>query len=359
MARNRQIAGWLAGCVAVLAAAGCGDGGSSKGRIVVYQYPDFYQPDLKRVAVLPFASRVPDRSAGPRISDKVSAILTNNRTYEVYTRQNLADLLAEKDLADAGIIDADTAMEIGRLKSVQALICGVCNRYEAVSRTEQRVHNVPIWGQDERGRQVIVGFRPVPYTWLRYDAFVECQVVVIDTQTGLQIAAVHDPTTAWAEGSPPGVAMADLLRRAEEDQVARIVQAIAVVRKEIKLRGDVLRTAAGRYDQKWDWQKKFTSEQKEFFVVVRLPPEADRNHFRIALVRKGQREDLAEQAFVWDKQHERFGYGFETAALVERGGFGDYEAKLYSGPEPIARYGFSLVAPKPEKGKNGRGADGA
>lgn len=351
MMRHLHITTWLTLCAAAVLGAGCGDGGSSKGRIVVYQYPDFYQPDLKRVAVLPFASRTPDRASGPRISDKVSAILTNNRTYEVYTRQNLADVMAEKDLADAGIIDADTAMEIGRLKSVQALICGVCNRYEAVSRTEQRVNNVPIWGRDERGRPVIVGYRPVPYTWVRHDAFVECQVVVIDTQTGLQIAAVHDPTTAWAEGSPPGVSLPDLLRRAEEDQVARIVQAIAVVRKEIKLKGDVLKTATGLYDQKWDWQKKLTPEQKEFFVVVRLPPEADRNNFRIAIVRKGEREDLAEQAFVWDKQHERFGYGFETAMILDRGGFGDYEAKLYSGPEPIARYVFSIVEPKLKKEK--------
>jgi len=100
----------LALCVLPLFAVGC-NGGSKKGKIWITHYPDWYTPDLKTVAILPFGDRS-GTGAGMRIGDKVSAELTRNTTYEVYTRANLRDVLAEKDLIDAGIIQADKAMEI-------------------------------------------------------------------------------------------------------------------------------------------------------------------------------------------------------------------------------------------------------
>ena len=191
--------------------AGC-DGGSSKSKIWVYQYPDFYKPNLKRVAVLPFADRTRHRGAGGRIGDRISAILTNNRTYEVYTRQHLDDILSEQDLAAAGIVEADLARKIGRLKSVQALICGVCDRYEVTTRNETRYNTVPVWGKNRQGQPAVTSWKKIPYPWTLHNAFVECHVVVIDTVTGRQIAAVHDPSSTWAAGSPPKYTAADLLR---------------------------------------------------------------------------------------------------------------------------------------------------
>ncbi|MBN2563278.1 MAG: hypothetical protein JXQ75_20350 [Phycisphaerae bacterium] len=314
-----------------------------KGKIWVYRYPDFYRPELKRVAVLPFADRTRSHGVGERISDKVSAILTNNGTYEVYTRAHLKDILAERDLADAGIIDADVAMEIGRLKSVQALVCGVCDRYETTTRNETRYKPVAVWGKNAQGQRVITGWKKEPYQWTQHDAFVECQAVVIDTATGQQLTAVRDPSSDKTSGSPPKQTTADILRSAEEDQVNRIVQAIAVVRTPIKLKGTVLKTATDLYDQEWDWQKQILPEDGHFFVVVKLPPEADRNNFKITIVPKDERQILAEHSFVWAKGQECRGYRFDAKPIVDQHGFGKYQAKLYSGPEPVARYDFSIV----------------
>lgn len=322
--------------------AGC-DGGSTKSKIWIYRYPDFYTPTLKRVAVLPFANGTRFRGAGARISDRISAILTNNRTYEVYTRQHLDDILAEQGLAMAGIVEADLAKKIGRLKSVQALICGVCDRYEVTTRKETRYNTMPVWGKNRQGQPVITGWTKIPYPWTRHDAFVECHVVVIDTVTGRQIAAVHDPSSSWASGSPPKYRPAQLLRYAEQDQINRIIGAIAVTRSQVKLKGDVLKTATDFYDQEWDWEKRITSEDEKFYVVVDLPPEADRNSFKIAIVPKGERNVVAEKPFVWTKTVARRGYRFGVADIVGRYRCGEYQAKLYSGPEPIARYNFSIV----------------
>ena len=340
-------ASWFALFAVVLPlVAGCA-GSGKKDKIWIYQYPDYYRPDLKRVAVLPFGNRSRHRGVGGRISDKVSAILTNNRTYEIYTRVHLKDIDKELKMAESGIIDPEAAKRIGRLKSVQALICGVCNRCETTTRNETRHKNVPIWGKNKQGMSVITSWRQVPYRWTRHDAFVECQAVVIDCGTGRQIAAVSDPSNAWASGSPPKYGPQELLRRAEEDQIRRIAQAIAVTRTEIKLKGDVLKTATALYEGKWDWQRRITPSDEKFFVVVGLPAAADRNNFEISIVPRGQRELVAKQAFRWTKRYGRFGYDFKVKPIVEKHGLGQYQAKLYSGPagktEPIAHYDFDLV----------------
>ena len=322
--------------------AGCGAGGGSKSRITVYQYPEFYQPDLKRIAVLPFRDSAQSPGVGRQISDEVATLLTKNGTYEVYTRTHLADMLAERDLADAGIIDAEEAMQIGEAKSVQALVCGVCTRCEVVSRDETRYTPVPIWGRDERGKQVITGFDQKPYTWTRHDAFVDCNVVIIDAKTGRHIGAVNDPTNINVSGSPPKKSPPELLAMAQADQAARVARGIAVTRTEIKLKGDVLRTAVDFYDGKWEWKDRFAPTADKINLVVKLPVEADRNNFKLTIVPKDSRDVVAEQDFVWSKQDDRKGFPFEVKRIIEKFGVGEYKAKLYSGPEPIATRNFRI-----------------
>jgi hypothetical protein len=323
--------------------AGCDGGGSRKGKIVVYQYPEFYQPDLKRIAVLPFRDPPEHPGLGRKISDEVATLLTKNSTYEVYTRSHLADVLAERDLADAGIIDADVAMQIGQAKSVQALVCGVCTRCETVSKEETRYQPVPVWGRNDRGKQVIIRFDQKPYAWTRHDAFVECNVVIIDATTGRHIGAVKDPTDISDAGSPPHKSPPELLAMAQNDQAARVARGIAVTRTEIKLKGDVLRTASDIYDNKWEWKERFQPTDEKVFAVVQLPPEADRNNFKITIVPKDSRDVVAEQEFVWSKQDDRKGFPFEVRRIIEKLGPGEYKAKLYSGPEPIATRSFRIV----------------
>ncbi|MBN1347040.1 MAG: hypothetical protein JXQ73_30395 [Phycisphaerae bacterium] len=325
---------------------GC-HGSTKQDAIWIYRYPTFFKDDLKRIAVLRFGNRTRVRGVGERISDKVSAVLTNNRTYEVYTRTNLKDILREQDASNVGIISGDLAKKIGRLKSVQALVCGVCNRCETTTKSETRYNAVPIWGKNAQGMPVVTGYRQVPYRYTRHDAFVECQMVVIDCVTGLQIYAVSEPSNLYAAGSPPKYGPADLLRMAEDDQINRLVRGVAVTRTQIKLEGEVLQTATSLYEGKWEYQRRLTPPDKQFYVVVRLPAAADRNNFQITIVPKGERETVAQKPFVWTRRHGSFGHKFLIDPIVKKQGFGDYQAKLYSGPvastPPIATYDFSIV----------------
>ncbi|UCG32362.1 MAG: hypothetical protein JSU68_11925 [Phycisphaerales bacterium] len=332
----------LLGLAAAVLAGGCGDS-TKKDEIWVYHTPDFYRPELKRLAVIPFSNHTGVPGVAEAISDKVATNLTNNGTYEVYTRSHLADIFKERDAVLAGILSADEAMQIGQAKAVQALVCGDCYRYEAGTQSETRYNQVPVWGTDADGYPIITGWQQVPYLWTRNDAYVECNVVLIDTGTGRQIAAVNEPTHLWAEGSPPKRDARQLIDAAHDDQVGRIFRALDVTRTRIKLKGDVLKIALGLYDNEYDWEKKIAPADESFLVVVQLPPEADRNDFKITIVPDKEREVLAEDAFTWDKQYGRMGRRFAVQPILEQGGCRAYRAKLYSGPEPIATYKFEIV----------------
>jgi hypothetical protein len=85
-------------------------------------------------------------------------------------------------------------------------------------------------------------------------------------------------------------------------------------------------------------------------VVVSLPPSADRNRFRITIVRKDARQDLASTEFVWSNSQVT-GTGKSAARSFEfsprdiaakGGGAGDYVVKFYSGPEPVMLREFKI-----------------
>lgn len=75
----------------------------------------------------------------------------------------------------------------------------------------------------------------------------------------------------------------------------------------------------------------------------RAAPACDRNPFKLTIVRKDQRTDLAVQNFRWSKEHHSFGYLFNPSEIAAKGGGpGDYEVKFYSGPEPVLRRTFRI-----------------
>ncbi len=334
--------------LAAMLSSGC-SGGSQKDKIWIYRYPGFYNPKkpIKRVAVHKFENRTRNRGAGARISDKISTYLTNNGTYEVYDRQRLkGKILAEQDMALTDLFDPQKAIATGKLISAQVLIYGACNRYEVTTRRETRYNNVPVWGTNAQGYPYIRRWRQVPYQWARHDAHVECHVLVVDAVTGRQIAAVQQPSTWWASGSPPKYAAADCLRNAEQAQVNLIHKALAITREEIELEDKVLRTATALYDNKWDWQQRITTDKEKFCVVVNLPAAADKNRFKVIIVPKGSRTVAASKSHAWSRRFGRYGLWFNASKIAAAHGFGKYTAKIYSGNEPFATYDFEIAKGK-------------
>lgn len=326
---------WVIRCLLMcIPLTGC-NGGGKESKIWVSRTPDFYRPELKRIAVIPFGAKCGNPVAARHLSDKLEAMLVNNKTYEVYTRQHLKDVLSEQDLSAAGIVDGELAKKIGRLGSVQAIICGDCSRYVDAS---QQV-TVPEWVYVRGGNGYI---RNVQRT--QHVAVVECNLVVIDTETGKQLAAVQAPTQiAWVEGTKYPYKGLTVMQSAEAINALTMLQGTAMTRSQIKLKGTVLRTATGQYDAKWDWADRITSETEKIHAVIKLPLEASRNNFKVTIVPKEQREIIAEQNFVWPDGSTENSYLFDVKPIVDKHGLGAYTIKLYSGPQPIAWYNFDIV----------------
>ena len=93
-------------CLILLAAAGlCG---CSK-EIPIVQYPAFWRPELKSIAVTPFRCASGQEEAGNVLADKLAAALVANGTYRVFNRNELKTILDERDLQIAFGQDSEAA----------------------------------------------------------------------------------------------------------------------------------------------------------------------------------------------------------------------------------------------------------
>lgn len=319
----------------LLPLAGCSQ------KLRIQQIPDFYTPDLKSIAVAPFRNQTGWQGAGEAIADKLANELMANGSYQVCNRNDLKTLLNEQDLQLALGGSAAGKNSLRKLTNVQAILVGTVTTYAATSNNQPRTD--PIYAYDRNGNQYVSGYRQ--YVWTRNEANVHVTAALIRVSDGATIYATPSALSArsWAEGSPPTKDRHACAGEAADLVVDQLVETFAPVYKTIEVNPkEAFRTASDLYDNKWTYADTFGRNDKKMFVVLSLPPSCDRNHFRITIIKKDQRTDLAVQDVVWSKKHAGFGYAFNPQELYSKGGEGDYEAKFYSGPEPVLRCAFRI-----------------
>jgi hypothetical protein len=309
---------------------------------VITQVPEFYSPELKAIAIAPFRNQAKWPGAAEIVSDNVAAGLMANGSYKVFNRSDLKTLMDESDLAVA--LGADATAAAGKLKKltqVQAILVGTVATYAGTTSSQPRQE--PVYATDKRGNSYIAGYRS--YVWTRNEGNVSVTAALIRVSDGTTIYATAQPvwSRVWAEGSPAQKDRNACLAEAAASVAVQLVETFAPVRKEINVDpSKALRTATELYDNKWTYSDKFKATDDRMYVVVALPASCDRNQFRLAVVRKGQREELASQAIKWSREHAGFGYQFSPRKIAEKDGPGEYEVKFYSGPEPVMRCAFTI-----------------
>ena len=328
----------------LLAIGAAGLGGCTK-EIILYQYPPFYNPnEIRKIGIFPFrCPAAPRTQGGVVVADALSAALAGSGTYKhVYNRNDIASLAEAHDARDLfSDKPSDAARALKKFTDVDAIIVGSVTTYSATSRTERRTRTNPVM----MGKTVV--YQKQTYNFTRNEANVAAIASLIRTSDGQTLHTTSIPAkgNAWAQGSPPKWDQYTCLDKATRYSVDVLTQHFAVVRKKIKVETDkALRTASELYDDKWTWQDRFKATDKQVYAVVQLPWQADRNRFRIVIVRKDMREELASRDIVWSKKHGRFGYGFNPGIIANAGGGpGVYTIKFYSGPEPVLTRDFHIV----------------
>ncbi len=319
-----------------------GLGGCSK-EIPIVQIPSFYRPDLKTIAVVPFRNRSALKNAGHLIADKVANALMANRTYKVFNRNDLKPLMDANDLKIAlGGDSAAAAAKFKQLTDVQAILVGAVTTYSATSQSQRRQE--PRYYRDRRGNRRFGGYSV--YTFTRNEANVSVTAALIRVSDGTTIHATASPARSmiYSHGSPPKHDPYACAEAAANRVISRLVATFAVVRRTIKVDpSKALRTATERYDAKWTASNEFPASADRMFVVLALPACCDRNRFRLAVVRKGDRADLATRNIQWTSKYAEFGYAFSPRDIAAKGGGpGLYEVKFYAGPEPVLRHAFRI-----------------
>jgi hypothetical protein len=341
--RWRLVAGVL------LATAG-GIGGCAK-KIWIEHYPGFYSSDLKVIAVAGFGNDSPYPGAGKIFAEQLVEALRGNGTYEVLAGRELAEL-RQRSAAGAG---AQTLPAEGKLAQVQAILTGSvihCRHRSGFGVRPSFGFSLGYGYRGGRHRGSFFGgsgwaswpvYHGYVYAWDKADMAVTAELIRVSDKTRLYRTPVPVRGSADSKGEPPGADSCEVVRQAAAVAAHRLVGKLGVVRRQVKVHpGEALRVASRRDGRKWRFSDDFKPDDEEMHVVVSLPPAADRNEFRLTIVRKGSREVLAETHFTWSAGQDCQSYRFSPKDLAKRGGAGDYRVRLHTAGALILRRKFEI-----------------
>jgi hypothetical protein len=328
-------------------------GGCAK-NVWITQYPAFYTPDLRSIVVVPFRNTTGDPLAGRIISEKVTAALAANGTYQVHSHADLPLLAGEAAIEPAGGEAQALAKLLRNRGRVQAILTGTVSDYTVTQHREWRER--PVYRRDKRGRRYLSHHEA--YTHIRSEATVDAVARLIRVSDGATIhasapGAARSKVTSEAppDGSqPPQRTARECLAAAGDQCAAKLLEEFAVVSRQVRVGRDAFRTAHRLDGTKWKGGKKFSLTDKQLLVVVKLPPECDRNHFRIVIWRKDTGAELAAAELTWQRQWSGevgTAFAFTPADIAAKGGGpGKYAAGLYCAHEPVLTTDFQIEAEK-------------
>ncbi|MHC4985130.1 MAG: hypothetical protein ACYTFO_03140 [Planctomycetota bacterium] len=331
----------------VLAAAlTAGMGGCTKD-IPIYRVPAFWQPDkFDAIAVMPFRNASTYPMAGEAVTAGLTAHLAANGTYDrVHGPQELELLLSGRDWRDHK--EGDVPNNLRDLDNVQAALTGTVLMMEGVEESEAR--REPIYETDRAGNEYIAGYRKFHY-YKNY-ATLSVTASLVSIETGETLHSTLAPITAHveSEGEDPEMTLEECVLVALDEVVAGLVSEFAITQSVIKVDPNeaFVITSGDYYDGEWEAKSEFTADETEMIVVIRLPFDADRNTFRLAVTIKDGREDLAEAEFTWSRDYPAKGHQirFDPSEIAAAGGGpGNYVIKFYAGDEPVMEQTFTIVA---------------
>ncbi len=343
-------------CLIPLAAilVGCGGRGA-----LIERKPEWNYEPYERLAVLPvkLPSGAPASAArhADQMTTLLSDLLTQNGAFTIISRQELADVMREQDLASLDLADASTSVPSGMIQVAQALVIASIQDYDLARLREQRA--VPVYRRDRRGRLVLRNGMPVKIGERRVNVFrhvarVGGNVRVVDTATGeVLFAHATEPIQfeKTQEKVPPSLTPEDLAGEAAAELAADFYTHLAPMRVKVEFDDKNIALATGYYDGEYDTIKKLPASADELLVVVRnLPRQCDRNRFNVAISEKDGRRDLFRDEFVWSAGMGARGHAFAvpTELLVDSGAR-EFTAKLYApgNDAPVAERDFELADP--------------
>ncbi|MCJ7813265.1 DUF6340 family protein [bacterium] len=165
-------------------------------------------PNIKKIAVVDFQGR--ERS-GSQIATLIQSLLMATDHFDIMERDQLRRILEEQNLGMSGVIDANTAANVGQLLGVDALIFGEVSTYEVepdqeiTEKVKEKKHTGKYeWVEekdDKTGKTIRVRKEIIEDVWVDRSYWVRRGTVtinfrVVDVETG-ELLAAHSNSRSY------------------------------------------------------------------------------------------------------------------------------------------------------------------
>ncbi len=334
----------------LLTVGGCGK------KMAVRLYPEFYSPEIQQLAVADFRAQAGSQRVGGAFARQVADALRENGTYTVISITGLdpevlaADTPAAAAREIARVVrerspEADTVLfgqVLADVRSVSGygrgggyyrprLTFGIGTGWHSVGRGFGTGIGTG-WGYDPWYDDY---YYDRSYRYDRREARVTTVSFLARASDGEILHGTPGAVTVWYadEGVYRGATRRQLLNNALAAAAQRLAAEYAPAREEVTVQpGEVLRTAQGRENGRWDLTDEFGAGAETLYVLIELPAEAARNAFRVAIARNGRSTPLAERTLTWpadvgDDHVEVL--EFDLDDLRNQGGTGEYDVRFY------------------------------
>jgi hypothetical protein len=338
---------WCVGIAVLLVASG---GCEKRRSAVIVQHPQWEYQEYDRLAVLPFVVEADSGAAARNVAVQAESylvdLLADNRTFTVSTRSDFQHVLSEQDLSRlGGVADPSTALPEGMIQVAQAIIVGRITEFDL--KRDQRERTIPVIRLDRRGIPRKVGEKRIVEHI--HTARLGGNVRVIDAATNRLLMSHSLPAIeneAVEANRPPEMTPEDLAMILSRELATEFFRKLAPQRVEIKLDEDCLVVAAAYFEGEYDELDKVPPDLPEILLVAReLPPECNRNDFRLAISPKDEMRYVVTHEFTWGRHVGPRGVVVRVPLTeLQATGAREFTAKLFSigNERPMLEQDFEL-----------------
>jgi hypothetical protein len=305
------------------------------------KYPRFEVTTVRKVAVLAFADAPNAPKSGESISDMLAAMLAGNEQWEIYNRQQLAQILKDKN---APLADTSDPLRVGRAAMMDAIIVGHVNQYGVKKRTETIDEPVPNIVMGLEGIQDASGYHYITSDYTRLDAGVSVSINLVSVATGKVLWWDTQAGSSYDIGAPPKASPDRVLQDAVRPAVDALYGNLVPHPIDAKVPDGSIYTSkdfvAGKAT---DRSATFAADDPRMYVVLALPQDFHKTALQVQVSKKGNPAVLKQFEHTWDATKDTaFGFELSPKQLVGQAGPGTYEACYFISGAEIRKIQFTI-----------------